>query len=373
MKRRIIYIFLWGMALCGQSIWAQDGDGEPIRGKVVSDMGEELIAVAVLELDKTDRVISHTMTDMNGQFSMQVKSVKNRLEFKYVGFEPQILNIESKKVFNVTLKENSTLKEVEIVAKKMSTSGGMDIPHDEISFAMQKINTKELEGLQITSIDDALQGQIAGLDIVGNGNIGGGTTMRIRGTASITGSSNPLIVINGIPRDDISTSNVDFSTMNDQQLGDLLSVHPDDILEVSVLKDAGATSVWGSKGAGGVILITLKKGIPGATRINYTYKMTFKEQPEGLKMLNGDDYTMMMKEAMFNRQLEASSIPEFDYLTESQFPESRYFSGNTDWRKAVTQMGVTHDHYVALSGGGEKASFRITGSYVKEKGTIIQQ
>jgi TonB-linked SusC/RagA family outer membrane protein len=373
MKKRIIYIFLWGIALCVQSIGAQDGGGETIRGKVVSDRGEELIAVDVLEVDRTDRFISYTTTDMNGEFSMQIKSPKNRLKISYVGFDAQFFSLATQRVFNVTLKENATLKEIVVTAKRTATTGGMAIPFNEVSFAMQRINTKDLEGLQVTSIEDALQGQIAGLDIVGNGNIGGGATMRIRGTASITGTSSPLIVINGIPRDDISTSDVDFSTMNDQQLGDLLSVHPDDILDINVLKDAGATSVWGSKGAGGVILITLKKGVPGPTRINYTYKVSFKKQPEGLKMLNGDNYTMMMKEAMFNRTLEASSIPEFDYLTESQFSESRYFSGNTDWRKAVIQTGTTHDHYLALSGGGEKASFRITGSYVKETGTIIRQ
>ncbi|MDR1436978.1 MAG: TonB-dependent receptor, partial [Candidatus Symbiothrix sp.] len=373
MKRQILYIFLLGITLCTPPLWAQNGEEGTIRGKVISDMGEELIAVSISEIDKTDRIISYTSTDLNGQFSMQIKSVKNRLKFAYVGFDPRILNIGDQKVFNITLKENATLAEVVVTAKRTATSGGMDIPVNEISFAMQRISTKDLEGLQITSIDDALQGQIAGLDVVGNGNIGGGTTMRIRGTASITGNSNPLIVINGIPRDDISTDDVDFASMNDQQLGDLLSVHPDDILDVNVLKDAGATSVWGSRGAGGVLLITLKKGIPGATRIQYTYKTMFKKSPEGLKMLNGDNYTMMMKESMFNRRMEASSIPEFDYLTESQFSESRYFSGNTDWRKAVTQTGITHDHYLALSGGGEKASFRITGGYVKETGTIIQQ
>jgi TonB-linked SusC/RagA family outer membrane protein len=373
MKRRIIYIFLLGIGLCSQSLWAQTGDGGTIRGKLVSDSGEELISAAVLEIDKTDRVVSHALTDMNGQFSMQIKSTKNRLKFSYLGFDQRIVDIGTQSVFNIALKESNILKEVVITAKRTSSTGTMDIPVNEISFAMQKINTKEFEGLQVSSIDDALQGQIAGLDIVGNGNIGGGSTMRIRGTASITGSANPLIVINGIPRDDISTDNVDFSTMNDQQLGDLLSVHPDDILEITVLKDAASTAVWGSKGAGGVLLITLKKGIPGTTRINYTYKMSLKQQPEGLKMLNGDSYTMMMKEAMFNRELQASSIPEFDYLTEAQFSESRYFSGNTDWRKAVTQTGVTHDHYVAISGGGDKASFRITGGYLKETGTVLQQ
>jgi TonB-linked SusC/RagA family outer membrane protein len=373
MKKQLIYILLFGIAFCCQSLWAQDGSGGTIRGKLISDSGEELVSVAVLEIDKTDRIINHTLTDVNGQFSMQIKSTKNRLKFTYLGFQPRIVSIEAQQVFNITLKESNLLQEVVVKARNTSSSGTMDIPVNEVSFAMQKINTKEFEGLQITSIDDALQGQIAGLDIVGTGNIGGGASMRVRGTASISGSANPLIVINGIPREDISTDNVDFSAINDNQLGDLLSVHPDDIKEINVLKDAASTAVWGSKGAGGVLLITLKKGAPGPTRVNYTYKLTANQQLPGIKMLNGDDYSMMMKEAMFNRELQPSSIPEFDYLPVSKFQESPYFSNNTDWRNAVLQTGFTHDHYVAISGGGEKATFRITGGYVKQTGTVIGQ
>ncbi|MDR1737499.1 MAG: SusC/RagA family TonB-linked outer membrane protein [Candidatus Symbiothrix sp.] len=375
MKKRLVYLVLLGMAwACPALVTAQDNAGEMIRGKVVSETGEELIFVPILEIDKTDRVVSNAQTDMNGEFSMKIKNRQNRLKVSYVGFSAQTLNIGSQKVFNIVLRESNTLKEVTVTAKRTSSGGTMDIPVNEISFAMQKINTKEFEGLQVTSIDDALRGQIAGLDIVGGGNVGQGSSMRLRGTSSISANSEPLIVINGVPRNDIETDNFDFATMNDQQLADLLSVHPDDILEVQVLKDAASTAIWGSKGASGVLMITLKRGNNGQTRVQYKLQMVGKFQQPGLKMLNGGDYLNMMQEAIYNVGLNTANIPqEFQSKSVLEFSEAPYFAANSDWRSAVIQPSLTQDHYLSISGGGEKASFRISGGYSREPGTIIGQ
>ncbi|MDR1122085.1 MAG: SusC/RagA family TonB-linked outer membrane protein [Dysgonamonadaceae bacterium] len=372
MKKNLIYIFLMGMITCCQSLLAQTGN-DMIRGKVSSDDGEELISAIVVEIDKTDRVVGNVMTDVNGEFSMRIKNPQNRLKVTYLGFGARILNIGQERFFNVIMTEKNILQEVVVTSRKTVSSGMMDIPAKEVTFAAQSINTKAFEGLQVSSIDDALQGQIAGLDVVGSGNIGQGASMRIRGTSSISANAEPLIVINGIPREDISTENFDFASASDQQYADLLSVNPEDIMEINVLKDAASTAVWGSKGASGVLLITTKKGVAGPTRINYTYKLTRMVQPSGIKMLSGDDYTMMLKEALFNPHQNNQSLPELDYLPESQFAESRYYSANTDWRKEVIQTGFTHDHYLAISGGGEKARFRVTGGLLNSDGTVIGQ
>jgi TonB-linked SusC/RagA family outer membrane protein len=238
---------------------------------------------------------------------------------------------------------------------------------------MQRISASTFEGLSISSIDDALQGHIAGLDIVGSGNVGVGSQMRLRGIASLNANSNPLIVINGVQRADITTSDFDFNSASDQQFADLLMLNPDDIEEVQVLKDAGATAIYGSRGSSGVILITTKKGVTGPTRVTYTYKYSGSEQPPGLNMLDGKDYTMLMKQAYFNpnQDSEASNIPEFAY--DPAFSEFKYYSNNTDWRKAVLQYGATHDHYLAISGGGERAKFRVTGGYMSKDATVIGQ
>ena len=381
MNKKFIYILLIGCITFCQSVLAQSGSGDIIRGKVVSDTGEELMSAAVVEIDKTDRVISHANTDMNGEFSLKIVSSQNRLRVTYLGFKSQTLNIGSLRSFNIVLKEDNVLPDVVITRKQTASDGTLNIPAREVPFAMQKMNTKDLEGLQITSIDDALQGQIAGLDIVGSGDIGRGASMRIRGTSSINANVEPLIVMNGIPREDInlSESGIDLATANQEQFADLLSVNPDDILEVTVLKDAASTAVWGSRGANGVLMITTKKGVSGPTRINYTYKFSAAKQPKGTKMLNGDDYTMMMKQALFNSWLNTSDggtrrllgLKELNY--DPEYSEFGYYNNNTDWREAVTQTGNTHDHYLVISGGGEKANFRITGGYMSQKGTVIGQ
>ena len=372
MKRKCLYICLIGLLVCCQSVFAQES-GEMIRGKVVSEMGEELVSATILEIDATGRVISNALTDVNGEFSMKIKNPKNKLKFSYLGFARQELAIGSKRNFNIVMKEDNVLTEVVITGKKAVSSGGMDIPHNEVPFAMQRISASTFEGLSISSIDDALQGHIAGLDIIGSGNVGVGSQMRLRGVASLNANANPLIVINGIQRPDISTSDFDFNSASDQQFADLLMLNPDDIEDVQVLKDAGATAIYGSRGASGVILITTKKGLKGPTKVNYTYKYSGSVQPSGLKMLNGDDYTMLMKQAYFNpnQSSSAANISEFTY--DPTFSEYKYYNNNTDWRKAVLQYGETHDHYLALSGGGERAKFRITGGYLSKEGTVIGQ
>jgi TonB-dependent SusC/RagA subfamily outer membrane receptor len=147
---------------------------------------------------------------------------------------------------------------------------------------MQTLEFKEIEGLQVSSVDEALQGRIAGLDIVANSSDpGSGTSMRIRGVTSINGSSEPLIVVNGMPYEVQVDPNFDFANSNQEQYANMLSINPDDILEITVLKDAAAAAIWGSKGANGVLMITTKKGTAGPTKVDYTYRFTRTVQRYG--------------------------------------------------------------------------------------------
>ncbi|MDR0506215.1 MAG: SusC/RagA family TonB-linked outer membrane protein [Dysgonamonadaceae bacterium] len=372
MNKKWLY-FLIGILSSCLSIFAQSESGEMIRGKLASESGEELGFATVLEVDQTGRVVSNTQTDLNGAFSMKIKSTRNKLKITYIGFVTQEIPIGSKRDFSVVLKEDNVLQEVVVVAKQTASNGGMDIPVKEVSFAMQRISAKAFEGMQVSSIDDALQGHIAGLDIVGSGNVGVGTQMRIRGIASLSTNSNPLIVINGIPRDDISASDFDFASATDQQFSDLLMISVADIKDVVVLKDAGATAIWGARGASGVLLITTNKGAKGPTRVNYTYKYMGQKQGQGMKMLNGDDYTMLMKQAYFNpnQSNSTSNIPEFNY--DPTFSEYKYYNNNTDWRNEVLQYGQTNEHNLTISGGGDRAQFRVSGGMMSRTGTVIGQ
>lgn len=340
----------------------------------VGDSEDVLMMVNVVEIDDANRIVEATTTDINGQFSMQVKNTKDRLQISYIGYATQTLSIGDRRVFNVVLKDDLVLDEVVINAVKKESVGGLEIPTREMSIAAQSLDMAEFEGLGITSVDEALQGRIAGLDIVFNsGNLGSGTTMRLRGVSSINGNSEPLIVVDGNVFETTGNDNFDYANADEEKFAELLAVNPDDIESISVLKDAAATAVWGSQGANGVIQIKTKRGSRGTTRVTYSYRLNLTHQPKGIRMLNGDDYTMLLKEAYFNPEQSdhTSNIIELNY--DPSFSEYQQFNNNTDWVSAVQQLGVKNSHSLSLTGGGDKATFRVSGSWDDESGTIIGQ
>ena len=345
--------------------------GDIISGTVVDDFGP-VMAANVVELDAANRIVANAVTDINGNFSFRLKNPKNKLRVTYVGYKTVTLPINKVK-FSIRMKDEAMIDEVVITSKKKAEGSGLAIPLDEISTARQSIDMTEFEGLGITSVDEALQGRIAGLDIVANsGNLGAGTSMRLRGVSTINGSSEPLIVVDGNVLS-ADTENFDFNSANEENFAQLLNVNPEDIQSIAVLKDAAATAIWGSQGANGVIEIKTKRGTRGKTRVEYSYRLTATYQPQGYEMLNGDEYTMLLKEEYFNPSLSdaASNIVELNY--DPSFSEYEMYNNNTDWLDAVKQIGYRQNHYVSLSGGGEKAHFRIGAGYDRETGSIIKQ
>lgn len=347
-----------------------------VRGQVTDEVtGETLISVTVTEVDASNRIINVTVTNYDGEYVLQISNPKNKLRFKYIGFETQDVEIGNKRVINVVMKEQTlTLKDAVVTAKATVSTGTFNIPQREVSMAMQKISAEEFDGIQVASIDDALQGRIAGLDIVNvSGEPGSGMSMRVRGTTSINANTEPLIVINDIPFETEIDDSFDFATANQEQYAQLINVNPDDIESITVLKDAASTAMWGAQGANGVLMITTKKGKAGPTKVNYSYSMTRARQPKGMNMLDGDGYTMLMKQAYYNPKLEnaSSSIPELNYDT--NFTEYENYNNNTDWRKEVSRIGYTHDNNLTISGGGEKVTYRVSVAYYNQTGTVIGQ
>ena len=344
-----------------------------VHGTVSDEFGE-LTGASVCEIDGAGRIIEATITDINGNFSMPIRNTKDKIRFSYVGCKTQTLPIDREE-YEVKMTSETNLKEVTVVAKRRLNSGGLAIPEREVSFATQTISAKEFEGLGMNTIDEALQGRIAGLDIVSiSGNLGAGTTMRLRGASSISSltNANPLIVVNGNTWN-VDMSNFDLTNANDEQFAQLLNVNPEDIASITVLKDAAATAIYGSQGANGVIEITTKRGSRGAPKLTYSLRLTGTYQPKGYKMLNGDDYTMLLKEAYFNPEQNdaASDIRELNY--DPTFSEYEQYNNNTDWMDAVTQWGLRQNHYLSVTGGGEKATFRISGGFDNETGSVIKQ
>lgn len=369
--RQLFLTFM--LMVCALSAQAQQ---HRISGHVYDDI-EPIMMANVVERDANNRIVGHAVTDMNGDFSMVIKSPKNHLVISYIGYKTYDVVIGEKTRFNVLMKSQNTIKEIVVKAKPTVQSNGMTIPMKEVSVATQTMSMDDVEGLSFASVDEALQGKIAGLDIIANsGNLGAGTSMRLRGVSTINGSAEPLIVVDGnifdLPDD---VTDVNFEDLdNEEQFATLLSVNPEDIKEIKVLKDAASCAIWGSKGANGVLEITTRRGVTGKTKINFSYRFTGSWMPSGLNMLDGDGYTMMLKEAYFNPKQSSATSNMVEINYDQSRPSYYYnFNKNTDWVDAVSQFGQTHNYYVTLTGGGEKAKFRVSGGYDHQTGTIIKQ
>ena len=359
-------------ALCSaMTISAQD---HRISGTVSDEFGP-VIGCNVIEKDANNRNVNATITDVNGNFQLAIKNPKNKLVVSYVGYKTFSQVIGSQTNFQVQLKDANELGTVTVTAKQRFRGDGLSIPKDEVSVATQTMNMDIVDGLAFTSADEALQGQIAGLDIVANsGNLGAGTTMRMRGVSTINGSSEPLIVVNGNIMDVPDAKDTDWSTATEETYSSLLSINVNDIESIDIMKDAAATAIWGARGANGVISIKTKRGKRGKIRIDYNFSLQGNWQPKGYNLLSGDEYTMLMKEELYNPTQNPSATTNINELNYNKsWAEYNNWNDNTDWVKAVTQTGWNQSHGLTISGGGEKAVFRISANYDHQTGTIIKQ
>ena len=359
-------------AVIAQTMLAQ---GKVISGTVEDAMGPIMMA-NVVERDANNRIVSATQTDMMGNFSMEIKNPKNKLVFSYVGNKTKIVNIGNQTTFNIKMEsENTTVSEV-VVRGRRTSSGGLNIDKREITQSQQTFNMSQVDGMAFTSADEALQGEIAGLDVVSNsGNLGAGTSMRLRGVSTLSGNAEPLIVVDDkifeYDKADFDPENID-----EEAFSSLLAVSVDDIASITVLKDAAATAIWGSQGANGVIQITTKRGARGKPKVTLGYKFTGTWMPKGYDLLNGDNYTMMLKEEFYNPTQSSSAtstINEINYIPAESWAEANNWNKNTDWVKEIKQFGEQHEANFNISGGGQKATFRISGSYSHQLGMIIKQ
>ena len=189
-KYKILLTLLF--AVIAQTMLAQ---GTVISGTVEDAMGPVMMA-NVVERDGNNRIVNATQTDMMGNFSMKITNTKNKLVVSYVGSKTKVLTIGNQKTFKVRMEDDKTTLQEVTVKGRRTNSGGLNIDKREISVSQQTMNMAELEGMAFTTADEALQGGIAGLDIVSNsGNLGAGTSMRLRGVSTLNGSAEPLIVV----------------------------------------------------------------------------------------------------------------------------------------------------------------------------------
>lgn len=368
-----VLVMLW---LPTSAVLAQGAQNLTVRGAVTdATTGEVLLGVTVVEIDHEDRIIRGVATDMNGHYAMKIRNPAGRIRFSFIGYRSVTVDIDGRTTINMSLHENITeLKGVEVVADKMIDQGLMPISRRNLTTATATVDAAELQEIQATSIDQALQGRMAGVDIVANsGDPGAGMSIRIRGTSSINSNSDPLIVVDGMPYQTQISADFDFATADEQGYAQLLNIAPSDIKEITVLKDAAATAVWGSRASNGVLVITTKRGRVGKPYVTYNFKGTLKKQPTAIPMLNGDQYSTLIQEEVMNRDgrpLNTLNAKEFQYDPRDPYWYYNY-SNNTDWISQITQIGYEHDHTISLSGGGEKARYRTSLGYNAQRGTTV--
>ena len=281
-----------------------------------------------------------TMTDLDGHFTLDNVKKGDIIQISFIGYTSQDIPYTGQSEITVKLVED-TQKLDEVVV----TALGMKRDKKALGYAMQELKGDDLLASREPNLANSLSGKVSGLQIVRSSNgVGGSSKIVLRGNNSLTGSNQPLIVVDGTPMDNFTGGVDDVWGNSGADMGNGLSdINPEDIESISVLKDAAATAIWGSQGANGVIEIKTKRGKRGKPRLTYSLRLTGTYQPDGVDLLTGDQYTMLMKEAYFNPRLSdaAADIPEFNYITDKRvFSEWQMFNNNTDWVKEVKQVGL---------------------------------
>ena len=379
----IIKNILTVLLLClVQQVMAQ----KTVSGTVTEDFAgsaEPCIGVNVTFQNAQKRIIAGTVTDFNGQYSLKVPANEKgalTLVFSYIGMTTQSFKYTGQTTLNVKMSNAATqIKEVTVKGKRGSRNE-MGVTERQMAFATQKINMDDITAVSpVTSIEEELQGQLGGVDIITAGDPGAKSNIRIRGTATLNSNADPLIVINGVPYSTDIDDSFDFNTANQEDFAQMLSLNPNDIESIEVLKDAASTAVYGTAGANGVLLITTKKGAMGKTRFSFSTKNSFKFEPKSMPMLSGNDYVAYIQDAIWNTA-NALGLNSQGGLLEYLFntpeigydKEWRYFdeyNQNVDWLSYLTQDAFTTDNSFSMSGGGEKATYRYSLSYLDEGGT----
>lgn len=305
-------------------ITASFAQSATIKGKVVDEFGDAVIGGNVIEKGTTNGII----TDVNGNYSLTVSNAQRAiLQFSYVGYNTLEENINGRSTIDVAL-EPSVINLGEVVAIGYGTQ-----TRREITGSVANVSEENFNKGVTRDAADLLQGKVAGLTITsGSGDVTRGSEIRLRGTSTLQNDQGPMIVIDGIPGGDMST------------------VAPSDIESISVLKDASSAAIYGSRAAGGVILITTKRGSGSKTQINYNGYVSMDVVANKPDLMNASEWRAANKEL-------GNDISNFDGL-----------DNDTDWFDEMLRTGFSQNHSLSMSGGGPKNNYRASYTYLDRDG-----
>lgn len=298
-----------------------------------------------------------TITNDKGQFSIAAV-VGDVLVFSFIGYKEVAVTVDSRSIIIVAMQADvTTLKEVTVNA------GYYTVKEKERTGSISKITSKDIEKQPVTNVLAAMQGRMAGVDIVqDSGSPGGAFTIKIRGQNSLRADGNqPLYIIDGVPYSSETIGAIATSGTAPSLTSPLNSINPSDIESIEVLKDADATAIYGSRGANGVVLITTKKGKAGETTYIVNASTSFGSVTRIPKLMNTQQYLAMRQQAFVNDGIMA--YPSYAYDVNGTWDANRY----TDWQKEL--IGGTseiHNLQASVSGGSARTQYLLSGDYRTE-------
>ncbi|MFR9166504.1 MAG: SusC/RagA family TonB-linked outer membrane protein [Dysgonomonas sp.] len=355
-----------------------------LTGVIKDKTGETVIGATVQIENKDHRSLLGTLSGLDGDFRLQVPNENNlTVVFSMIGYKTQRVKYTGQKTINIVFEEDSyTLDNIEVVAKRVERNS-VGLTQREVVSSTQKVEMSMLETAPVSSIEDALQGRMANVDIITSAEPGSSSSIRIRGTSSLNASNDPLIVVDGVPYATSIGDDFEFATANTEDFGALLNIPPNDIESIEVLKDAAATAIWGSKGASGVLLINTKKGRSGKTSYSLDLKYEYGKERNSIPMLKSSQYVAMIQDAIWNSvgdygTTSGKSLELFKLLYDTKEigfdPTWIYFkeyNQETDWVDEIKQSKYAFETNFSMSGGGEKAIYRLSLGYRNEEGTTV--
>lgn len=358
--------------LCHVAVFGQD---RKITGTIKDDKGNFLPGATV----QVKGLKMATSTDVKGHYSLTLPENGKVLVISFIGMVPQEVAITNKTVYDATLQLQSTqLNDLVVI-------GYGTVRRSDLTGAVQKISKDDLVRNNPTNALEALQGKLAGVNVTQNdGAPGAGLSIRVRGSNSFLGGTEPLYVIDGVPFNNSSSGSTPASIKDDekQTINAMAFINPSDIESIEVLKDASATAIYGSRGANGVVLITTKRGRTGKDKVELNINMGVNEVFKKIHMLNAHDYALYQNESFANENKIEGTAYDLPYpgkdMPVSGYPDSTYYApgpddygAGTNWQNIIFRRALTQNYTVSVSGGSDAGNHSLSFNYLNQDGTIL--
>jgi TonB-linked SusC/RagA family outer membrane protein len=299
-----------------------------------------------------------TQTGADGKFSIKVAQGQSALTFSFIGFVPKTVTLGNGSTINVSLESDSkVLSEVVVVGYGTQTKR-------EITGSQSTVKAADIANAPILSPEQALQGRAPGVQVTqSSGTPGGGISVRVRGPSSIGASNQPLYIVDGVP---INTGSYTQLAAGGQLTNSLGDINPSDIESLEVLKDAAATAIYGSRASGGVVLITTKRGANQPTRLSFNSYYGVQDVYKTLPVVTGQEYITLLNEAIATR---FGAGTNYNWAFGLSANPADY--ANTNWQDAIYRSAVVKNYDLSVRGGTDKTKFSVSGSYFDQDGIVI--